>query len=138
MRAAASLAINSTGADAAVAVGALLRARFIRILDDGLGANGMMMGVFPAGVASIASYVMYSVALDATSPLPKDETELQNLGLALLPSEVSLMVVATGGEAALISRVFAPGWYYCRQVSAGATAKRADVYPVALNSFTLP
>lgn len=135
MRAAASLAINSTGADAAVAPGSLLRSRFVRILDDGRGANGLLMGVFPAG---LASYEVWVVAHPATAPLPADEDELQALGVSALPSALSNAAVTTNGEAALISRVFAPGWYYFRQVSAGGDAARADVYPVAVSAYTLP
>ncbi len=135
MRAAASLAINGTGADAAVAPGDLLRARFVRLTDDGIGANSLLMGVFPEG---LATYEMYAVAHPVSAQLPKDEAELQALGLAELPSSIAQPVVAVDGEAALISRAFAPGWYYFRQVSAGADAKRADLYPVAVSAFELP
>ena len=135
MRAAASLAINGTGADPAAAAGDLRRDRFIRITDDGLGANALLMSVFP--VTGVASFEMHLVALAVSANLPRDDADLQLLELSLIPAALAVLTVATPGQAELVSRVFAPGWYYCRQLSSATGAKRADLSPIVLSAATL-
>jgi hypothetical protein len=133
MRAAASIVITGTGADPAITT--RLRPRFVRINDDGIGANALLMAVPPVGTAQ---FEMFRVDLDPTARLP-DDAALQTIGLSQLPTTLARPTLTTSGEVVVASLVFAPGWYYFRQVVSAAGATRADFIPVVLaGGFTYP